>query len=102
MLCPIDGTELLVTHRDGIEIDICPQCKGVWLDRGELDKLIEMAQEAAMQYRSTLPEEPDDRDKANRQYMQEELKRRRGIASKSAKRSTGEMARSFLDNLLGG
>lgn len=101
MLCPIDGTELLVTHRDGIEIDICPQCKGVWLDRGELDKVIEKAQEAAMAYRASLPEEPDDRDKANRQFMQEELKRKRGIAPKSAKRSTTEMARSFLDNLLG-
>ena len=41
MNCPIDGTELKITDRQGIEIDYCPQCRGVWLDRGELDKLIE-------------------------------------------------------------
>ena len=41
MNCPIDGTELRITDRQGIEIDYCPQCRGVWLDRGELDKIIE-------------------------------------------------------------
>ena len=41
MLCPIDGSTLLLSERQGIEIDYCPQCRGVWLDRGELDKLIE-------------------------------------------------------------
>ena len=41
MKCPIDGDELRITDRQGIEIDYCPQCRGVWLDRGELDKLIE-------------------------------------------------------------
>ena len=41
MNCPIDGTELKLTDRQGIEIDYCPQCRGVWLDRGELDKIIE-------------------------------------------------------------
>lgn len=41
MNCPIDGTELHITDRQGIEIDYCPQCRGVWLDRGELDKIIE-------------------------------------------------------------
>ncbi len=41
MNCPIDGTELRITDRQGIEIDYCPKCRGVWLDRGELDKLIE-------------------------------------------------------------
>ena len=41
MKCPIDGTELVMTDRSGVEIDYCPQCRGVWLDRGELDKIIE-------------------------------------------------------------
>lgn len=36
---------LLITERSGIEIDYCPKCRGVWLDRGELDKLIERAQQ---------------------------------------------------------
>lgn len=49
MQCPIDGTELKITDRQGIEIDYCPQCRGIWLDRGELDKLIERSLPAATQ-----------------------------------------------------
>lgn len=41
MKCPIDNVELVMSERQGIEIDYCPQCRGVWLDRGELDKIIE-------------------------------------------------------------
>jgi Zn-finger nucleic acid-binding protein len=41
MKCPIDGSDLLVADRSGVEIDYCPTCRGVWLDRGELDKIIE-------------------------------------------------------------
>lgn len=43
MNCPTCSVALLITERQGIEIDYCPQCRGVWLDRGELDKLIERA-----------------------------------------------------------
>ena len=41
MLCPIDKTPLVMSERQSIEIDYCPTCRGVWLDRGELDKIIE-------------------------------------------------------------
>jgi len=41
MQCPVDGTKLVMTERSGVEIDYCPQCRGVWLDRGEIDKIIE-------------------------------------------------------------
>ncbi len=41
MKCPIDGTDLVTTDRSRVEIDYCPECRGVWLDRGELDKIIE-------------------------------------------------------------
>ena len=41
MTCPIDGATLTMSERQGIEIDYCPTCRGVWLDRGELDKIIE-------------------------------------------------------------
>lgn len=41
MQCPIDGTALVIAERSGVEIDYCPTCRGVWLDRGELDKIIE-------------------------------------------------------------
>lgn len=49
MLCPVCKVNLLLSDRQGIEIDYCPQCRGVWLDRGELDKIIErnMAYSAA-------------------------------------------------------
>ncbi|KQW45992.1 hypothetical protein ASC77_18990 [Nocardioides sp. Root1257] len=41
MLCPTDGATLVMSERSGIEIDYCPTCRGVWLDRGELDKIID-------------------------------------------------------------
>ncbi len=41
MQCPADGTELKMMDRQGVEIDYCPKCRGVWLDRGELDKIID-------------------------------------------------------------
>src|SRR5690606_35450029 len=46
MQCPIDKVDLVMTERQGIEIDYCPKCRGVWLDRGELDKIIERSAEA--------------------------------------------------------
>lgn len=48
MKCPNDQATLLITERSGIEIDYCPECRGVWLDRGELDKIIDKS-EAPMQ-----------------------------------------------------
>ncbi|HWB71904.1 MAG TPA: zf-TFIIB domain-containing protein [Egibacteraceae bacterium] len=47
MNCPVDGTTLQMTERQGVEIDYCPQCRGVWLDRGELDKILDRAAEVA-------------------------------------------------------
>jgi Zn-finger nucleic acid-binding protein len=41
MKCPQCNTNLMMSERNGIEIDYCPDCRGVWLDRGELDKIIE-------------------------------------------------------------
>ncbi len=50
MKCPIDtAVDLVMTDRQGIEIDYCPTCRGVWLDRGELDKLIERSAAALPQ-----------------------------------------------------
>jgi Zn-finger nucleic acid-binding protein len=43
MQCPVCNVRLAVSDRQGVEIDHCPRCRGVWLDRGELDKLIERA-----------------------------------------------------------
>jgi Zn-finger nucleic acid-binding protein len=55
MKCPIDGATLVISDRSGVEIDYCPECRGVWLDRGELDKIIERSAVAA-----TPPPAPRD------------------------------------------
>ena len=48
MNCPVcTNVNLVMSERQGIEIDYCPQCRGVWLDRGELDKVIERSLEAS-------------------------------------------------------
>ena len=49
MACPVDGTPLKMSERQNIEIDYCPTCRGVWLDRGELDKIIERSTAEAPQ-----------------------------------------------------
>ena len=86
MKCPLDGAELVMSERHGVEIDYCPQCRGVWLDRGELDKIIERAvppmtqpepqvapapreyrepyrSDTAREYREPYREKRDDRDR---------------------------------------
>jgi len=47
MICPVCGERLREIQRSGIEIDVCPGCKGIWLDRGELEKLIALEGRAA-------------------------------------------------------
>jgi Zn-finger nucleic acid-binding protein len=81
MKCPIDtDVDLVMTDRQGIEIDYCPKCRGVWLDRGELDKLIERTTNAVppqaaapRQERTFLPEQyhrpsPDHGYREHRRY----------------------------------
>jgi Zn-finger nucleic acid-binding protein len=47
MHCPVcQNVSLVMSERQGIEIDYCPQCRGVWLDRGELDKILDRSQGA--------------------------------------------------------
>ena len=69
MPCPVCKVALVMSDRQGVEIDYCPQCRGVWLDRGELDKIIERsAQEAAPRPRPSAPQRglPRRRDGAHR------------------------------------
>ncbi len=53
MQCPTDKTDLMMSERSGIEIDYCPQCRGVWLDRGELDKIIERSSSGPISSKTT-------------------------------------------------
>jgi len=58
MLCPVCSTvELKMSERKGVEVDYCPKCRGVWLDRGELDKIIDLS--------SPERNERNDRDDRN-------------------------------------
>ena len=56
MPCPIDNSPLVMSERQGIEIDYCPTCRGVWLDRGELDKIIERSAVESPQQNPRYPE----------------------------------------------
>ena len=78
MTCPNDGASLVMSERQGIEIDYCPTCRGVWLDRGELDKIIE---------RSTAEAPP------SRQYVEQ----RSGYGRDDYKH--GRKRKSFLHEL---
>jgi len=64
MKCPVCAVELRLAERQGVEIDYCPQCRGVWLDRGELDKIIDKSSSEQdfsreHQYRSPRPSYED-------------------------------------------
>ena len=58
MLCPVDRTPLVMSERQNIEIDYCPTCRGVWLDRGELDKIIERSASDAAPAQQAPPPQP--------------------------------------------
>lgn len=66
MNCPVCKVELKMADRQGVEIDYCPQCRGVWLDRGELDKIIERAAAAYTERRREDDDDDDDRYKERR------------------------------------
>jgi Zn-finger nucleic acid-binding protein len=78
MKCPVCDVPLSISSREGVEIDFCPQCRGVWLDRGELDKVIERASAAMAtagpardferDYDDRRPPRDYDRDYERRDY----------------------------------
>ena len=51
MRCPLCNIDLLLSERYGVEIDYCPKCRGIWLDRGELDKIIDKAKSEYKEYK---------------------------------------------------
>lgn len=51
MKCPVcKDVTLLMSEKHGVEIDYCPQCRGIWLDRGELDKIVQRVKEMEREY----------------------------------------------------
>jgi Zn-finger nucleic acid-binding protein len=74
MKCPNCQVNLVMTDRSGIEIDYCPECRGVWLDRGELDKIIERSAPAAIPV-APLPAArpaPQERSYHDRDYRRDD------------------------------
>jgi len=71
LLCPSCMVELKIAERQEVEIDYCPQCRGVWLDRGELDKIIDRSRKA------TSRRYEDDEDNDAERYRQGGGRRRR-------------------------
>lgn len=62
LLCPNDNSSMQTVDRDGVQFDMCPTCRGVWLDRGELEKLMAVAQDSSLpppsQVRAPAPQQP--------------------------------------------
>lgn len=58
MPCPVCKVPLVMSERQGVEIDYCPQCRGVWLDRGELDNILERSQQDATPAAAPIPQQP--------------------------------------------
>jgi Zn-finger nucleic acid-binding protein len=77
MNCPVCNVQLVITERQGIEIDYCPKCRGVWLDRGELDKIIErsISESPQVQYRES-DYEPHGRHHKDEHYKGHYKKKR--------------------------
>ena len=89
MACPVDGAALVMSERSGIEIDYCPTCRGVWLDRGELDKIIERNAAQAAQ-----PAAPQQQQQQGGHWAQQQGQYDRGYGHKPHKRR-----KSFLEEI---
>lgn len=78
MKCPVDGATLVITDRGGVEIDYCPDCRGVWLDRGELDKIIERSASPAPPMQPARGSGRDEYESSDRGYPDGTRKKKRG------------------------
>lgn len=95
--CP-DAT-LVMTERSGVEIDYCPTCRGVWLDRGELDKIIERDAPPPRREPDRSEERRDDRDRdRDRDYSDD---RGRHDSDDDRRGSGGGRKRRKRESLLG-
>lgn len=69
MKCPVcKDVTLLMSEKNGVEIDYCPECRGIWLDRGELDKIIDRARDARDGYRESERQEYRREERRDERY----------------------------------
>jgi Zn-finger nucleic acid-binding protein len=109
MKCPVCDVDLSISSREGVEIDFCPQCRGVWLDRGELDKVIERASASLAptggrgdeRYDPPPRRDYDDRRDYERRGYDDRRDDDRGYGDRryDDKYSKKKKRRSFLDDL---
>lgn len=78
MQCPIDGTQLVLAERSGVEINYCPQCRGVWLDRGELDKIIDRSTSAPAVAQTAAPSATSGYDRRDHDHHGQKPRKKRG------------------------
>ena len=78
MKCPVcRDVTLLMSEKRGVEIDYCPECRGIWLDRGELDKLIEKEEKTYQEARRDSQDYEDEEDRKNAKKSSHTKKRKR-------------------------
>jgi uncharacterized protein len=101
MKCPNCEELLVMTERKGVEIDYCPKCRGVWLDKGELDKIIEKTAEAESSQNIKQTEEKrkkqydnDDEDDDDEEFFK---RKRRNDNTDNPERRKGGFLRNFFD-----
>jgi uncharacterized protein len=103
MQCPVDGETLVMADRGGVEIDYCPRCRGVWLDRGELDKIIErsagVAAPVAAVARPAAEPSPRYQPEPRREEPRREETRRRDDDDDDRRYSKPKRRESFLSEL---
>jgi len=68
LVCPNDSASMQTVHRNGVEFDFCPVCRGVWLDRGELEKLMAVSNDGP---EAPPPRRADDRDRDDRREREQ-------------------------------
>lgn len=95
MKCPNCEETLVMTERQGVEIDYCPKCRGVWLDKGELDKIIE---KASSEQASQNPRNFDEKRKRNYEDHDDDDYFKRGRRDSEDKYSHRKRG-GFLGNL---
>jgi Zn-finger nucleic acid-binding protein len=92
MKCPNDSTTLVMSERAGVEIDYCPECRGVWLDRGELDKILERAELDATRSAAPPAAPPRDvRERPRSDYDDRDRRQDGGYRGKKKEHWLGEL-----------
>lgn len=98
MDCPVCGEALRRTEKYGVEVEVCPDCKGIWLDRGELERIV---QTAGADARTVSPERPAHEEDSRRQQSPGRDEYKDHERSGKKKRAGGLLG-NLMDSLGGG